>query len=150
MGSEKTKNIGYLRRLKERLEFKISTETLRLDAEKDLIRKINAVSEELDKSIKSYKMKRKIEFVNGDVEELTKQAEEQEKLIDESDKRLDSLYADLRSMTGFKREQKKHRERKFVQKQAEMPSIMDIAVIKDAKNPQNEKNDESGIEVSSN
>ncbi|MDE1845789.1 MAG: hypothetical protein KGH53_00690 [Candidatus Micrarchaeota archaeon] len=133
---EKTKSIGYLKRLKERLEFKIATEASSLSAEKDLIRKINEVDAELDGAIKTYKARKKVDLIKGDIEDATKQIEEHEKLIFESNKALDELYTKLRALTGFRGERsgngggdRRNGERRQgkPQKQQEI-SLADIAI----------------------
>ncbi len=148
---EKTKSIGYLKRMKERLEFRISTEASSLTLEKELIRKINDIDAELDKAIKGYKLKKKVDLINGDITDINKQIEEQEKKILESNKTLDDLYSNLRSLTGFRGERKQSgsRERRpgKQQKNAEI-SLADIAVMKDKRGGDLLSN--SDIEASSN
>ena len=124
-----TKNIGYLRRKKESLEFRISTEAFTLSAEKDLIRKKQEVEAELNEAINNYRMKRKAEFVDGDIEELTKKSEETYAKLQELEKRLDVLYGNLRKQRGQHRE-KKH---EFHQAPVQEVSFADIAIIKDKK-----------------
>ncbi|HVA82923.1 MAG TPA: hypothetical protein VNF06_02045 [Candidatus Aquilonibacter sp.] len=142
---EKTKSIGYLKRLKERLEFKIATEASSLSAEKDLIRKINDVDAELDGAIKTYKARKKVDLIKGDIEDATKQIEEHEKLIFESNKALDELYTKLRALTGFKGGDRSgggdrrngERRQSRPQKQQEI-SLLDIAVKSEDKNKNND------------
>ncbi len=132
MNKEKTKNIGYLRRLKEKLEFRISTEASTLDSEKELIRKIKGIDEDLEKAIKNYKVRRKVELVTGDIEELKKETDSQEEKIKASNKRLDDLYSALRAMSGRGRpaRQPRHDAR---QERSKAISLEDIAVMKEAK-----------------
>ncbi|MDE1825483.1 MAG: hypothetical protein KGH61_05235 [Candidatus Micrarchaeota archaeon] len=148
---EKGKSIGYLKRMKERLEFKISTEASSLSAEKDLIRKINEINEELEKSIKIYRQRKKVELIKGDIEDATKALEELEKQILESNKALDNLYNELRSLTGYRgeRQERKPGERRVSRPQKPQEiSLADIAIIKDKKNGNNSS--EEDIEISSN
>lgn len=144
--TEKTKNIGYLKRLKEKLEFRISTEASSLSAEKDLIRRINEVNDELEKAIKSYKMKKKVELVKGDIEQATKEIEEEEKIIAQSNKVLDDLYSKLRSLTGYRgeRRQGSGEKRETKHQKPQEVSLWDMAMM------QKEGAKESEIEVSSN
>jgi len=140
MDTEKTKNIGYLKRLKEKLEFAISTEAaLTPDKEKELIRRINSVNEELDKSLRSYRMRKKAESINGIVEELQKKIEEMEKKITDYNKQLDELYYKLREASGNNKQHaaKGKRERRE-QKPTEI-SFADIAVIKGNANENKQK-----------
>jgi uncharacterized coiled-coil protein SlyX len=125
------KKIGYLLRLKEKLEFKIATEASTLNAEKELIRRINEVNEELDKAIKKKRLKRRAEMLSEDIEELNKQIEEKEKLVKESEKKLDELYDNLRGLMGKKKQ--KPKEKRNPPKQQEI-SLADIAIIKDKTN----------------
>ncbi len=125
-----TKNIGYLRRKKESLEFRISTEAFTLDAEKDLIRKKQEVEEELQEAINNYRMKRKAEFVNSDIEELNKKIVETQTQLQELEKRLDVLYGGLRKRRGQQRDRKPHEHH---QPPVQEVSFADIAVIKDKK-----------------
>lgn len=145
---EKTKSIGYLKRLKEKLEFKIATEASSLSAEKDLIRKINDVDKELDAAIKTYKSRKKVDLIKGDIEDATKQIEEHEKLISESNKVLDDLYGKLRSLTGFHGERSGGGERRNGERRPSKPqkqqeiSLADIAIITDKKN----RNNDAGLD----
>ncbi len=130
-------NIGRLRRMKESLEFKISTEAHTLNSEKDLIRKLNAIEEDLGKAIKIFKMKKKLNFIVGDIAQLKKEIDEYDKKIEESNKKLDELYGELRSLTEFKRptrrpERREHEHQK--EPKAMNISLEDIAVIKKKKN----------------
>ena len=147
MDTEKTKNIGYLKRLKEKLEFAISTEAaLTPDKEKELIRKINSVNEELDKSLRSYRMRKKAESINNIVDELQKKIEEMEKKITDYNKQLDELYYKLREASGYNKQHaaKGKRERRE-QKPTEI-SFADIAVIKGNAN-ENKQNDSDEIDA---
>lgn len=145
---EKTKSIGYLKRLKERLEFKIATEASSLSAEKELIRKINDIDKELDAAIKTYKSRKKVDLIKGDIADATKQIEEHEKLISESNKVLDDLYSKLRALTGFSGERRDHGERRNGERRQSKPqkqqeiSLADIAIITDKKN----RNNDAGLD----
>jgi hypothetical protein len=74
-------------------------------------------------------MKRKAEFVNGDIEDLTKKSDETYAKLQELEKRLDVLYGNLRKQRGQHRE-KKH---EFHQAPIQEVSFADIAIIKDKK-----------------
>lgn len=126
MSKKSTKNIGYLRRRKEALEFRISTEAFTLENEKELIRKKNEIEEELQEAINSYRLKRKAEYVNSDIEDLKKKIEATNQELQELEKRLDVLYSGLRKTRG------PPRQRKPEQQTAEV-SFADIAIIKDKK-----------------
>jgi len=152
----KGKSIGYLKRMKERLEFRISTEASSLSTEKELIRKINDIDAELDAAIKSYKQRKKLDLIKGDIEDAIKQSEVIEKQILESNKVLDDLYGKLRALTGYNGDRSGGGDRRNgggerrpskPQKQQEI-SLADIAVIKDKKNGNSDSDSE--IEISSN
>ncbi len=128
---DNTKEIGYLRRRKESMEFRIATEAFTLEKEKDLIRKKNEIEAQLNDALKSYRLKRKVQYVDKDIEDLTKSIQEIESKIAEVDRKLDELYSNLRHMTGQMRRARPRQERKAVEpKQAEI-SLADIAIIKD-------------------
>ncbi|MGC8662228.1 MAG: hypothetical protein ACP5RT_00355 [Candidatus Micrarchaeia archaeon] len=129
--NEQEKKIGYLFRLKEKLEFKISTGAFTLDAEKDLIRKINEVNEELDSALKKKRLRKRIELLGGDIEALNKEIEEKEKLVKESEKKLDALYDELRGILG-RRRPRQAREKRNSPKEQKI-SLADIAIIKEKK-----------------
>ena len=129
-----TKNIGFLRRKKEQIEFRIATEAFTLEAEKDLIRKKAAIDEELEHALKSFRLRKKLEFINKDIEELTKRMADSELKIKESDKKLDELYGALRAMTGEARRRQRPEMRKpREQQKPQEVSLADIAVIKEKK-----------------
>ncbi len=131
MNKNNTKNIGYLRRKKERLEFRISTEAFTLESERELIRKKSEIDSELEEAIKRYRTKRKAEFVAGDIEEATKKIEESNASLHEIEKKLDVLYSDLRKQNGLER-RKTYKKPVHEVKPAEV-SLADIAVIKEKK-----------------
>ncbi len=140
---KKTKNIGFLRRMKEKLEFRIATEAGSLSAEKDLVRQIKQVDEELNEALKGFRMRKKADFIARDIEECKKKLEEQEKLIGEQEKKLDELYTNLRKLSGMQRRSQGRREggskRSMQEPQHMEVSLADIAIIKDKKG---EKDDE--------
>ncbi len=142
-GKKSTKNIGYLRRRKENLEFRISTEAYTLEAERELIRKKSAIDAELDEAIKSYRMRRKSEFIDGDIAGLNKTIEERSKALDEIEKKLDLLYGELRRLNGEMRHHsapKPERKKQEQQKPIEV-SLADIAIIKGKKKEEREDSD---------
>ncbi|MFP3279328.1 MAG: hypothetical protein RXP92_03410 [Candidatus Micrarchaeota archaeon] len=145
--NKEEKKIGYLLRLKEKLEFKISTEASTLEAEKELIRRINEVNEELDRAIKNKRLKRRAELLSSDIEQLNKEIEEKEKLVKESEKKLDELYDNLRALLGKKKQRPK--ERRNPPKQQEI-SLADVAIIKDKTNKNGKPNADENEEIESN
>ena len=135
-----TKNIGFLRKKKEQLEFRIATEAFTLEAERDLIRKKNEVEREFGQALKSYRLRKKLEFIEGDIIELNKRIDEAEARIKASGKRLDELYSNLRSLTGETKRKtspggkQQHREE---HKKQEI-SFADIAIMKEKKDEKKE------------
>ncbi|MFI5412663.1 MAG: hypothetical protein ACHQX1_02120, partial [Candidatus Micrarchaeales archaeon] len=99
----KRKKIGYLKRLKNKLEFRISTEASSLSAEKGLVRQIEDINKELNEAYKSIRLERKNEFVKKDVDDYRKSLSELEAKIGEHDKKLDELYDKLRKLLGIER-----------------------------------------------
>ncbi|MEM3839215.1 MAG: hypothetical protein QXF01_01410 [Candidatus Micrarchaeaceae archaeon] len=135
MSKNNTKEIGYLRRKKENVEFRIATEAFTLEAEKELIRKKNEIEAQLNEAIKGYRLKRKIDYINKDIEELTKNISDIEAKIAEVDKKLDELYGELRKITGHTKRPRagpRPERRQQEPKPAEI-SLADIAIIKDKK-----------------
>ncbi len=110
--------------------------------------KKNAVEIELEEALKSFRLRKKLEFIDGDIVQLEKQLVELDEKIKESDKKLDVLYGELRSITGaatrrpqFDRDRKQPRE----QPKPQEVSLADIAVIKEKRSDKQgrEESDES-------
>ncbi len=134
---QKRNKIGYLKKLKNRLEFRISTEATSLSAEKELIRKIEEVNKELNEAYRTVRLERKSEFVKKDVEQYKAQLVELEAKIVESDKKLDELYDRLRKLLGIKKERQEFKPAKKQQpehhQQLQEINLEDIAIIKKKK-----------------
>ncbi len=136
----KRKKIGYLKRLKNQLEFKISTEASSLASEKDLVRRIEEVNKELNEAYKAIRLERKGEFVKKDVEDYKKALAELETKITENDKKLDELYDKLRKLLGIERGKRTGKppikKRQPPRQMSQEINLEDIAVItKKAKKP---------------
>ncbi len=139
-----TKNIGFLRKKKEQLEFRIATEAFTLEAEKDLIRKKNEIEKEFDQALKSYRLRKKLEFIENDIIELNKRIEEAEARIKDSDKKLDGLYSNLRSLTGeAKRKPRQEKKQQHREERKGEINLADIAVMKENKDEEKAEFDES-------
>jgi uncharacterized coiled-coil protein SlyX len=108
-----------------------------------LIRKKNEIEKELDEALKSFRLRKKLEFINNDIEQLGKQLADLDVKIKESDKKLDVLYSEMRSMTGAnERRQRNERDGKKQQREQPKPqevSLADIAIIKDKKQDKQDK-----------
>ncbi len=130
------KKIGYLKRQKNRLEFKLSTEArMSLDDEKAIIRKIAEIDGQLAGLLKFARLQRKIGYIQNDIKEYTEKLNETDKSIRELDAKLDGLYASIRKALGIHGArsitQQKQIKRRQVQKAAQPEINMeDIAVIK--------------------
>lgn len=92
------KKIRYLKKLKNKIEFKISTSSSSLNEEKELIRKVNQVNEELSKSMKFVRMKRKLELINGDIEQYKANISDLNNKISAIDLKLDDYFSKLRAI----------------------------------------------------
>lgn len=130
----KRRRVGYLKRMKQKFEFRISTEASSLSQEKEIIRKINEINQELDEALASVRLERKLGFIKNDIESYKKSITEVNTRIEELDGKLDGLYVNLRKTLGigsWQNKQKQQQERKKTQ-QMQMPEINleDIAVIK--------------------
>lgn len=127
------RKVRQLRRQKERLEFRISTEASSLTDEKALIRQIQELSAELDGYMRSVRLFRKRDLVKKDITEYAVKANELDAKITESDRKLDTLYDGLRKMLNVERTAEKQTRRKAEKKQQPQVSevnLEDIAVIK--------------------
>ncbi len=130
------RKIRYFKKLKNRIEFKISTSSLSLNEEKDLIRKINQVNEELAKSMKFVRLKRKSELINSDIEEFKSNINQLDDEISAIDLKLDDYFSKLRAInrTNNKFERftrpSTFNNRKYEPRPTPNFSIEDIAVIK--------------------
>ncbi|MDE1855528.1 MAG: hypothetical protein KGH57_04410 [Candidatus Micrarchaeota archaeon] len=126
------KNLGRLKRMKSSIEFKIATEATTLTAERELIKKLNDINKELDEALNAYRFRRKVELVAKDIDEIGKALESYKNQVLEVDKKLDALYADLRSLTGWKRKPVAEQKPRRAPKREEPfeVSLEDIATIK--------------------
>lgn len=129
---EKRKRVGYLKRMKQKLEFRISTEASSLSQEKEIIRKINEINQELDEAFASVRLERKLGFIKKDIEDYTKSITEVNKRIEELDAKLDGLYTNLRKSLGIGSWQSKQKQQEKKVQERRLPEINleDIAVIR--------------------
>ena len=93
--------IGYLKRMKSQLEFKISTEASSLSEEKNLVRKIDEIGKQLDEALALVRLERKRELVKGDIEQFKKGILDLDKEIIGMDVKLDAVYSELRKVLGI-------------------------------------------------
>ncbi len=129
-----SKNLGRLKKLKSDLEFRISTEATTLNAERELIKKLNSINEELEDAIKAYRFKRKVELVSKDIADITKALESYRSQVADVDKGLDTLYSRLREITGWKKKDEREARPRHIKKDEPFEvSLEDIATIKNKK-----------------
>lgn len=142
--TEQRRQIGKMKRMKNSLEFRVSTEARSLNEERKLIKEIADVNAKLKELYKSIRFEKKLEFVEGDIKRYTEEVEEATKKIAEADSKLDEKYNALRKMLGIERgrrrepgeryERREPRERKpQFKEQQEAINFEDIAVIKKKK-----------------
>jgi len=131
-GKYDTKKIGFLKHQKRRLEFKISTEASSLTAEKDLVRKINQIDEELNEAFTLIRLERKVELMKKDVEAYRNDLNKYNTEIAEKDAKIDALYNELRKVLRLGRWQNKRKPERPVHREKPVQEINleDIAVIK--------------------
>lgn len=133
---EKRRRFGYLKRLKNKLEFKISTEASSLSEEKDLIRKIAEINKELNDAHAFMRLERKISFVKKDIEEFKGGLAEADSKIAEADAKLDAMYTELRKVLGIGSWQNKAKTSPHPIRKKEHPmqipgiNLEDIVIIK--------------------
>ena len=122
-----------LKRMKNMLEFKLSTEAkMSLTAERDIVRKINDISAQLDDFYKVVRLERKQGFIKGDIEQYKKELEELEKNVTGLDAKLDDKYRELKHLLGIdeRRMAKPKPKRHAMPIQVQKINLEDIAVIK--------------------
>ena len=124
------KNLGRLKRMKGDIEFRISTEATTLNAEKELIKKLNVINKDLEDALKLYRFKRKVDLVAKDINELGKALESYRTQVVEIDKKLDVLYANLRELTSWNRKEERKVTRHVKPQEHFEVSLEDIAMIK--------------------
>lgn len=124
-------NVGKLKKMKSSIEFKIATEASTLSAERELIKRLSEINEELDEALKSYRFRRKLELVSKDMEDIGKALESFKTQVLEVDKKLDELYSSLRERTGWKRSREEKKTRRAPKREEHFEvSLEDIATIK--------------------
>ena len=129
-----------LKKQKNRLEFKLSTEPrLTLDMERELIRKINDISSELNTKLRYAGLEKKFNLLEGDVKRFSSKIEEISNTIKEINKQTDELYSKLKALLGIKEDNRssmrsinrfsnsEHKKKHIVQEQE--INLKDIAII---------------------
>lgn len=113
------------------LEFKISTEALTLKDEKEMIKKIREKESLLKKVVEIEKIKRKLSFIEKDMDGIEKEKEFVKKEIEKINIEIKNTYQKLRE----ERKKEKIRERKRKEMEPYMGSfekltLSDICIIK--------------------
>jgi len=87
-------------------------------------------------------VRRKAEFIEGDITELNKKIEDTSKALDEIEKKLDELYGELRRLNGEGRRQQRTpiQKKQHVEPRSVEVSFADIAIIKDKKEDKSKNN----------
>lgn len=95
--------IIHLKKQKNRLEFKLSTEPrLTLDMERELIRRINEISSKLNTKLRYASLEKKFNLLKGDVKNYSSKIEEVSNTIKEINQQTDDMYSKLKAMLGIK------------------------------------------------
>ncbi len=154
--TEQRRQIGKMKRIKNSLEFRVSTEARSLAEERELIKKISETNAKLKELYKSLRFEKKMEFVEGDIKRYTEEVETSTKKITEIELNLDERYDALRKLLGIERGKRReqgengerrehhdyheghdrrepHERRPHKEQQQEAINFEDIAVIKKKK-----------------
>lgn len=130
---EKQAKLRVLHKQKQRLDFRISTETFSLNEEKELVRKIKEVNKEIEDALRVVRLYRKRDYIKKDLEEYAVQLKKLDTDIADMDKQLDDLYSNLRKILKVsvrEREKPVQMKRKKEKMEALEVNLEDIAVIK--------------------
>ncbi len=134
------REIMQLKKQKNRLEFKLSTEPrISLSMEREMVRKINEISSELNTKLRYSSLEKKFDFLKGDIERYTLKIEKLSKEVKEINQQTDEMYSKLKAMLGIKnisrpiikntRPQNPEYKKKHQIHEQEI-SLEDIAIIK--------------------
>lgn len=129
-GREANGKIVYLKKLRKQLEFKISTEASSLNAERELVKRINDVNVQLNEALAPLRLKRRLELIKADVERQKVVETNSTKECMEIDTKLDKLYFDLKKTLGISSERKAVHKSNKANTASHTISLEDIAVIK--------------------
>lgn len=95
--------IARLKREKNRLEFKLSTEPrLTLDTERELIRRIDEVGAELNTKLRYAGLEKKATLLKEDIDKYSTRIDSISKELNDMNEKFDKMYAELKSMLGIK------------------------------------------------
>ena len=122
--------VVYLKKLKKRLEFKISTEASSLNAERELVKRINDVNAQLNDALAPLRLKRRLEQVKAEAERQRAIITDSAKECTELDVKLDKLYFELKKTLGINATHKNVRKGNKSNNATPAINLEDIAVIK--------------------
>ncbi len=140
--------ISKLKKQKNRLEFKLSTEPrISLDQERDMVRMINEISTELNSKLRYTGLQKKERLLKGDIEHLSAKMDEVFKELNSMNEVFDKMYSDLKKMLGIREGEtnaKRNDRKRFEQDRRHQKApdqginLEDIAVIKRKPNKKEE------------
>ncbi len=130
-GRDANGKVVYLKKLRKELEFKISTEASSLNAERELVKRINDVNAQLDKALEPLRLKRRLEMLKSDAERQKVVITDSTKQCMELDVKLDKLYFELKKTLGINSTHNKTvRKPNKTNNATQTINLEDIAVIK--------------------
>lgn len=136
-------NIGKLKKMRQALDFKISTGSLNLQQEKMIVRQISEINLKLEEAIKLSRLERKKGLVSNDIERYSDELKKIAASITGIDARLDELYSNVKKLLGISKYRPKEREERRKKKEIHQRpqqdiNLEDIVVIKkkEAKRPE--------------
>jgi uncharacterized coiled-coil DUF342 family protein len=140
-------DISKLKRQRQMLEFKVSTEAHSLPQEKLLIRRINEINSQIEEALKSVRKERKMLLVKKDIADLQTALNSIVAELAGFDRNLDDLYHSIRKILGVEKRRsnvQQQKQKPVVHRQQEI-NLEDIVVIKkkDGKKPQPDANSDN-------
>ncbi len=132
-GREANGKVVYLKKLRKELEFKVSTEASSLNAERELVKRINDVNVQLNKALEPLRLKRRLEQLRADAERQKAVLVTSTKECIDLDVKLDKLYFELKRTLGITNTHKTVRKSNKTNNATQTINLEDIAVIKKIK-----------------
>ena len=126
---EQTKNVevAKFRKMKRSLEFKISTAAYTPQMERDLLKKMRKIDEQLEEVREVEKARRKIKYVEKDIEEGEKEIADIEEKLKSLREELKKLYDDYKEIRAIQRKEAQAAARA----EEDMVALGDLALIED-------------------
>ncbi len=128
-------NIGKLKKMRQALDFKISTGSLNLQQEKMIVRQINEINVKLEDALKLSRLERKKGLVSNDIEKCSDELKKIAASITDIDAKLDELYSNVKKLLGISRykpksQEERKRKKEIHQRPQQDINLEDIVVIK--------------------